>query len=429
MSAPIPRSPLPLRTTPTWEVELLISGVALFAMLQLPGWLDGRLLAMEPRLSSEWRVMVVLAYFYAKSAAVILAATFALHLLLRAQWIALVGIHSVHPQGVRLDRLRMGPIQRAVEGARNLPPDEAIERADNRASVVFALGVSVAVIMGAVCVVFCSALLIATLLVKAAGLPLDPLALVAWVPGLLLAPFLLAGLVDQVAGGRLAPTGRAYRMVAAVLRAYGRLGMGRLNSRVLATLSSNGRSRGITLLSTAIMLAAIGSVSVGYFALQNPAAMGSYGLFPEHAGERVDPMHYDDQRDPARGVALPYIDAMVASGPYLKLVVPYRPDRLHARMGDCRIVAAASQPRPAEARLACLQALHPVTLDGAAIPDPGYAVTHDPRTGRPALLAMLDIRGLAHGRHELVIGRPAREGRVRRAERDDPGHDRIVFWK
>ena len=104
-------------------------------------------------------------------------------------------------------------------------------------------------------------------------------------------------------------------------------------------------------------------------------------------------------------------------------------DRLHARMGDCRIVAAASQPRPAEARLACLQALHPVTLDGAAIPDPGYAVTHDPRTGRPALLAMLDIRGLAHGRHELVIGRPAREGRVRRAERDDPGHDRIVFWK
>ena len=26
------------RTAPTWEVELLISGVAIFAMLQLPGW-------------------------------------------------------------------------------------------------------------------------------------------------------------------------------------------------------------------------------------------------------------------------------------------------------------------------------------------------------------------------------------------------------
>ena len=39
---------LPRRTTPTWEVELLISGVAVFAMLQLPGWLDDRLFALLP---------------------------------------------------------------------------------------------------------------------------------------------------------------------------------------------------------------------------------------------------------------------------------------------------------------------------------------------------------------------------------------------
>ena len=44
----------------------------------------------------------------------VLAVTFALHLLLRAQWIALVGMDSVYPQGVRLDKLRMGPIQRGT---------------------------------------------------------------------------------------------------------------------------------------------------------------------------------------------------------------------------------------------------------------------------------------------------------------------------
>jgi hypothetical protein len=32
---------LPKHTTPTWEVELLISGVAVFAMMQLPGWMTG----------------------------------------------------------------------------------------------------------------------------------------------------------------------------------------------------------------------------------------------------------------------------------------------------------------------------------------------------------------------------------------------------
>ena len=45
---------LPRHTTPTWEVELLISGVAVFAMLQLPGWLDDRFFALLPRLGLDW---------------------------------------------------------------------------------------------------------------------------------------------------------------------------------------------------------------------------------------------------------------------------------------------------------------------------------------------------------------------------------------
>ena len=81
------------RTTPTWEVELLISGVAIFAMLQLPGWLDDAMFALEPRLTDNWRTVTLLFYAYAKSAAIVLATTFVLHLLLRAQWIALIGMH------------------------------------------------------------------------------------------------------------------------------------------------------------------------------------------------------------------------------------------------------------------------------------------------------------------------------------------------
>src|SRR5690606_17387470 len=151
------------RTTPTWEVELLISGVAVFAMLQLPGWLDDRMFALEPRLDEDWRIVLALSYFYAKSAAVVLAATFAMHLMLRAQWIALVGVHSVYPQGIRLDRLRMGPIQRSIETERQGTTEAAIERADNRSSVAFAIGVSVALIIASVCVIFCCLLVLATL--------------------------------------------------------------------------------------------------------------------------------------------------------------------------------------------------------------------------------------------------------------------------
>ena len=138
------------RTAPTWEVELLISGVAVFAMLQLPGWLDDRMFALSPRLNDDWRIVVMLSYFYSKSAAVVLAVTFALHLLLRAQWIALVGMHSVYPQGVRWDRLlsKMPPYQ-ARQARTEIPAmEQVVEAADNRATTVFGLGFALAGVVG-----------------------------------------------------------------------------------------------------------------------------------------------------------------------------------------------------------------------------------------------------------------------------------------
>ena len=135
---------LPRHTTPTWEVELLISGVAVFAMLQLPGWLDDRFFALRPRFGQGWELPLFLTYVYLKSAAVILSITFALHLLLRAQWIAQVGMHSVFPAGIQWDRMRIGPVQREVEQTRYGNADIAIDRADNRATIVFAYGVMLA---------------------------------------------------------------------------------------------------------------------------------------------------------------------------------------------------------------------------------------------------------------------------------------------
>ena len=103
---------LPRHTTPTWEVELLISGVAVFAMLQLPELLDNYILDWAPRLVDRWAKLLFVVYVYAKSAALILAVTFVIHLLLRARWIALVGMLSIYPEGRGLGPLPPRP-QRA----------------------------------------------------------------------------------------------------------------------------------------------------------------------------------------------------------------------------------------------------------------------------------------------------------------------------
>jgi hypothetical protein len=421
----------PRRTTPTWEVELLISGVAVFAMLQLPGWLDDRLFALVPRLGDEWQPLAKLAYFYAKSAAVVLAATFALHLLLRAQWIALVGTHSVYPQGIRLEGLRMGPIQRAIEQANADSATDAIERADNRASIVFAIGVSVALILATVCIAFCGALLVATLLAQAAGWRIDPAAMMAAVFGLFMLPFAAASWLDHALGDRLRPGGIAHRATRAVLRAYARIGMGRRNNRIVAILASNGGERKMMAVVVGAMLAAIVGVVASYAFIQVDFGPGNYSQFPALERRAVDPAHYDDQRDPARDTPVPFVQSMVATGPYLKLVVPYRPNRDEAAMRA--VCAAGANGRGgqalAAARLACLQSLHGVLLDGKPLAGLRYEVASDPRTGRPALLAMIDVRRLAPGRHELRIARPPRAARPPDKDDPDPGFDTIAFWR
>ena len=421
---------LPARTTPTWEVELLISGVAVFAMLQLPGWLDDRMFALEPRVGAGWRTVLVLAYLYAKSAAVVLAATFAIHLLLRAQWIALVGMHSVYPQGVQLGRLRMGPIQRSIEEERQDTTADAIDRADNRASVLFAIGVSVAFIIGFVCVVFCGSLLLVNLLSQAAGLHFDPINMMAGIFVLVMVPYAAAAYMDQSFASRLRPDGKAHRLLSAVLRFYTRIGMGRRNNHIVALLTSNGGERRMMAVVFGVMLAALAGVGIAYSAMRTSAMAGSYSLFPDPQAQGILPEHYDDQRNPARDPALPFVQASVITGPYLKLVVPYRPDRDEPAMRtQCARVNHPEGEVRADARLACLQALHAVVLDGKPMPGLRYEIASDPRTDRPALLAMIDVRGLAAGRHELHVARPPRGDRKPDRDNPDPGFDTIPFWR
>jgi hypothetical protein len=362
---------------------------------------------------------------------VVLATTFALHLLLRAQWIALVGAHSVYPKGILLDRLQMGPIQRAIEEARPDGTTDAIERADNRASIVFAIGVSVALIFGTICIGFCGTLLIATAATRMMGWDVDPLITMCVVFGIFMVPFGIASLLDHQFGARLRADHWVRRLIEAQLRFYTRIGMGRRNNHVVAILTSNGGERKMMAVVVGVMLAAIIGVVAADLLGRDGGRFGSYAQFPESDARAIRPAHYDDQRDPASERLVPFVQSAVVTGPYLQLVVPYRPNRDEAAMRSAcgaRTVGLQGDALAA-ARLGCLQDLHPVTLDGKPLGDLRFDIASDPRTDRPALLAMIDVRDLPRGRHELRIGRPPRAGRKQDKDNPDPGHDAIPFWR
>ena len=435
---------LPRDTTPTWEVELLISGVAVFAMLQLPELLDRAILEWSPRFIDRWARLLVLVYLYAKSAALILAATFVIHLLLRARWIALVGMLSIYPKGVDWSTMRLGPHARDIESARMGRIETAIDRADNRATMVFALGVVMASILFAITLLVAALLALAWWLETRWDVMADP-AWVAWSTLLLMVPYGLAMLVDRRFGDRLAPGGVAERALRGTLRIYTGVGLGMANNPAIALLSSHhGRRRTVFMTSFVFMLAVLAALGT-YFIARHPGAVGSYAAFPDGEAlpaRALDTAHYDDRRDPLRDPVVPYLQSAVITGPYAQLVVPFVPDRDPPAMrGACPQLRPddalpdddASTAVSAADRLACLQRVRAVSLDGRPLAV-AYDIGRDPRTERPALVAMIDVRALAPGRHELRVVRPplARD-KDRPADRftrePDAPHDILPFWR
>ncbi|OOG59561.1 hypothetical protein [Rhodanobacter sp. C03] len=419
---------LPKHTTPTWEVELLISGVAVFAMLQLPGWLDDQLFALLPRLSTDFAGVVLPLYIYLKTAAVILAVTFALHLLLRANWIALVGMHSVYPDGVLWENLRMGPVQREIDRHRHGSTGDSIERADNRATVVFAIGVMLAtrllIISLMVAVVF--AVIMTGL--SLTGLHADMFLVFSLCVVTLIVLLFGAHEIDRRFGARLREGGAVQRGLAAIFRYSGLFGIS-YRSEVMSLLASHSNERRINRLILVVFAVLFGAVTFGLNSMKKPLQAGSYGLFPRSVDDSrtLRSNYYDDQRDPLHDPMTPFVQSAVIEGSYLRLTVPYQPQRdAPAMQSHCaRALMLPHGDARGDALLECMARLRAVSLDGTPLATLHYDVGSDSRTRRPALQAMIDVRSLASGRHVLRV-----EHAPGNDDASEGNHaDVIAFWR
>ena len=160
---------------------------------------------------------------------------------------------------------------------------------------------------------------------------------------------------------------------------------------------------------------------------KHPEQLGDYALFAGATDGSTDvlrPEHYDDQRNGSRLGTAPYVQSQVISDPYLRLVIPIDPQRQNdAIRRNCPLAAGRIDRAQQRALLDCIGKLHPLTLDGNPVADLHFDPGSDAKSHRPALVAMIDVRGLANGRHELLVGEPAPP---------DPSADtqeRISFWR
>jgi len=227
--------------------------------------------------------------------------------------------------------------------------------------------------------------------------------------------------LDKAIGERLGPGGAFSRALRALFGFYGRLGFGRGSAPGMLLMSSNAGSRRVYAIVFVISVGAVTAVMTGLDVARDTDRFGSFGFLADVSpgdARTLLRQHYDDQRGEQRPGWVPFVQSQVIGDAYVRLTIPIRP-ALHERALQGRCPSAAGG---AAAQLDCFALVHPVELDGHAV-KVAYDLGSDPRMRLPALVAMIDARPLAAGRHELVVGEPDQPD-----GRKTPS-DRIPFWR
>lgn len=445
IAPPEDASVLPKRTTPTWEIELFLSGATVFALWQIAAAMAPFTADLLPRLEGHLASLGGVLYIYLASGVIMIGLAFVIHLALRAHWVALVGMHSVFPQGLRMDKLRGGPIMREGLQARWQDMDAAIEQADNRATVVFGLGIGVA----AVLIPITLAVVILYGVAAGACWALGQPEATGWVFQTLvlcfLLPFIGVQMVDRYFGARMARKGLAFRACTKTMSLYARVGLGRDATPLITLYSSNvGDGRG-TIVVMSVMMVTLLIATASLFAQRMELGAGSYGSFPEPwrgMGNTIDGRNYVSMQEPEDSPRHPYLPDPIARGDYLRLVVPYMPRRDARHMAKCarsvepnadavQEAKTGKRELPLESRrrdalLACFSRLHTLRLDGQPAPvEPEWYT--DPRRDVRGLVFLVPVATLGPGRHELELTLP--DPRDPGSEDELPMPDRIPFWR
>lgn len=435
IDAPATETPhkVPDRTTPTWEIELLLSGATVFTLWQIAAALPAFILYLLPRMTEEYAAIGGVVYVYLASGVIMTGLAFVIHLALRAYWVALVGMHSVFPKGLRLERVRGGPVTRESLAARWQDMPAAIEKADNRATLVFGLGIGVASVLVPITLTVLVVYGMTALACWSVGQS-DEL---GWafptVTMLLLTPYFVAAVVDRWYGERIARGGRTHRWLLRTLGAYSRVGLGREGNPLITLYSTNvGEGRG-TLVVTTMMLSSLALATINLMGQRAELGLGSYGAFPDpYRGmpATVDGRHYASMHERGSSPLVPFIPAPEVRGDYLRLVIPYVPSQQGRHLLGCGDPGEKELAREEldrrDAVLACFGKLYSLEIDGRRIDVPPNWYT-DPRYNVRGLLFMVPMDTLAPGPHELLIRMPDRRSPGSRKE--EPLPDRIPFWR
>ena len=394
----------------SWQLELILSGFAIFLLIGIYEPLDslGRAL-FASGLSQHLQTALGLAYGIFIAAWFILLVNLCIHVLFRGLWISTVGLRSVsddidfeslrfHPRFDRFLRDQVGSF------------DRYIERLEKICSVLFAFTFLILFMLlavgGIIALVAAANLFFQELL----GLGKHP------VPRVFYLLFFLGSLLyflDFVTLGYLKRIRWLAPVYYPIYRFFSLITFARLYRPIYYNLIDNRFGRGVGfLLVPYIAILLVGSslkyVSDTYFPKAPPAHI------------TLNPGFYDDLRAEDALSDAPGIPSRYVSNGFLEVFIPYLPEEDDkameslcpgldiARTTGITLEGAVTIQEDrsginADSILLCMGAIHQLFVNDSLIADPKFRFFAHPRREDNGLSATMDVQYLPRGEHRLRV--------------------------
>jgi len=428
-------------SSPTWELELLLSGLVLFALFQLPDVLNSFFDHLEPQATASTLQVVFFVQLYAKAIVYALMVAFVLHLVSRAYWVGLVGLHSVYPGGVKWNETGAGPIATQVYRERLVSLPTVIAKTDNFCSVIFSVACLIVIMF-----LFSVLLSGVFFVISYGGLRLTGRSrgaanVFAALAVIFVVVSLGTAIVDKRFGARLAPGGRAHRIVRRMATFVYFAGVFGVTGPIFLTLTTNvGRKKMVALVYAALVAILVAASAERLSRSDRLSINGSdfYGYSQQHG---VNANFYESQRPKDAVVPrTPSIQSDIIRDPYVRLFIPYVPPRDNEAVPRLCPGTKAIQKRGLQIGadpavpdslaipvLRCLTAIHKVTLNGARLDSIDFNFYQQPESGVKGIVAYIPSDGLPRGRNVITVTQTPRFDVD--APKTPPSPWVIAFWR
>ncbi|MCS7013550.1 MAG: hypothetical protein RMI34_05340 [Chloroherpetonaceae bacterium] len=385
----------------SFELEMLVSGVAILTLLRAPELLETLFewAALNTKEGVDFFGIIAFVARAAKAITYLVAFNFILHLFLRCFWVGLVGLRSVFQSEADLEAIvkHSPPLYRRFYEERGYSLESLAERVDRLCRMLFAF----------------TFVVVATVLYVVIGFLFGALiAREKWllvVAGTFFIALLLLSALDYAAK-RLRPFSRWANVPWLVRFAKGIYGIGDwiilgVIYRPLSIAFKANKSS--AMLYGGVFVYVIAFIVIALIALG--IKVDNFDFFPDRwrGAYMIRGSYYENLRSEGKLSLAPYIQSDIVREPFVRLVIPY-----YVNLNDSVLARAPAlaemnryEPTAEQVKLAIetMRSFYRITLNDSTLSELEFAFYKNPKNEQPSMVAYIPAEHLPKGKNTLVI--------------------------